>query len=171
MKMNKRHAILGLVLAGSLIAAWFAPPMEPGVVAPTAMARADGSRNPAGGNSLVRSEDGGRVLGIRSRTPDEELAPAFVTHSWSPPASKAVITPKVEAPAPVAPPLPFKFMGRYVDGGQIMVFLLQGDRSVVTKVGDVIDGIYQVDDINGGAMTFIYLPLEQKQTLALGDSN
>jgi len=36
------------------------------------------------------------------------------------------------------------------------------------RVGDVIDSTYRVEEISGGQMTLRYLPLMEKQVLAIG---
>jgi len=70
-------------------------------------------------------------------------------------------------PPPMAPPLPFTFFGRLIDGAQRQVFLNQGERTVIVGAGDAIDGIYRVDRIEENAVHFTYLPLGQQQTLTI----
>jgi hypothetical protein len=67
---------------------------------------------------------------------------------------------------PQAPPLPFTFMGRMIDGGQQIVFLVNGDRNLVVREGETFAGSYRVDKIDDQAVTLTYLPLRQKQRLA-----
>lgn len=170
MKPTTRQILLGLALVITIAAAWFAPPQSADVVSAVAPSSRPGNAVLSGGARGAGTADSVRVLPIRSRAADEDLSPAFAAHSWAPPPKKAEPVPAAP-PAPVAPPLPFKFMGRYVENGHVTVFLLEGERNHVARVGDLIDGIYRVDDITGTTMTFIYLPLEQKQTLAVGESN
>ncbi|HKC44651.1 MAG TPA: hypothetical protein VKC64_12540, partial [Burkholderiales bacterium] len=49
--------------------------------------------------------------------------------------------------SPQAPPLPFTFMGRMVDGKRVTVFLTNanGDRTWVVRPGDTIDDVYRVE--------------------------
>lgn len=70
-------------------------------------------------------------------------------------------------PPPMAPPLPFTFFGRLIDGAQRQVFLNQGERTVIVGAGDAIDGTYRVDRIEENAVHFTYLPLGQQQTLTI----
>jgi len=47
-------------------------------------------------------------------------------------------------------------------------YLLHGDRVLVVSTGDVIDGTYRVEGSQAGQLAFTYLPLEQRQVLAVG---
>lgn len=75
------------------------------------------------------------------------------------------------APPPVAPPLPFKavgsIQGRDVTGGKPVAFLQQQDQVFLVGAGDNIGGIYRVEAITTEMIDFTYLPLGQRQVLAL----
>lgn len=76
-----------------------------------------------------------------------------------------------EPPAPEpprAPPLPFAYIGRYVDGDRVVLFLTQGEESHAVREGDTIDGVYRVDSITEARVQLTYLPLNQRQELLLG---
>jgi len=97
----------------------------------------------------------------------------FAAHSWyvapPPPPPVAVSTAPVEPPKPVAPPLPFTYMGSYApDGGAPVFFLTQGDRVYDVHVGDTLDGTYTVDSFNNGQLVFTYKPLNTQQQLTTG---
>jgi hypothetical protein len=47
-------------------------------------------------------------------------------------------------------------------------FLLAGEKVHAVSVGDTIDNTYRVDAVQGTLLTLVYLPLDQKQTLAVG---
>jgi hypothetical protein len=64
--------------------------------------------------------------------------------------------------------LPFAFIGKLIDDGKTIVFLTKADRNYVVRLGDTIDGTYRVDEIGEQSMTLTYLPLESKQSLAVG---
>lgn len=101
----------------------------------------------------------------------------FFPHSWQP--ARAVVVTKVEPapepppppppPPPTAPALPFTFVGKFqVEGEKTTVYLAQGDRLHDVMAGDVIDGVYRVEAIVDARIDFVYLPLEQRQSLAMG---
>ncbi|NTV70193.1 MAG: hypothetical protein HGA71_08615 [Azonexaceae bacterium] len=76
--------------------------------------------------------------------------------------------PPVKPPKPTAPPLPFQYLGKLKEEDGTRVFLNQQGKHIIARVGDVIDGIYSVEDISSGQMTLLYLPLKEKQILAIG---
>jgi hypothetical protein len=69
--------------------------------------------------------------------------------------------------APVAPPLPFAYLGKVVDGGRTTVFVARGDENHALESGQTVAGTWKVDRITDKSVTFTYLPLRQKQTLAI----
>jgi hypothetical protein len=88
----------------------------------------------------------------------------------APPPPPAPAPAPAPAAAPTAPALPFQFFGKLDDGERLRVFLLRGERIHTVSVGDVIDGTYRVERIDGGQMTLIYLPLNISQTLSVGSA-
>jgi Tfp pilus assembly protein PilP len=71
------------------------------------------------------------------------------------------------APRPSAPPLPFQFVARIVDGGSTAVYVMLGEDHYSVKAGQVIDRNYRVEKVTETAVTFTYLPLRTRQVLAL----
>lgn len=89
----------------------------------------------------------------------------FAAKSWyvPPPPPKPM-----PPPPPSAPPLPFAYMGKLIEDGQVTIFLTKQDRNYVVKTGDTIDGTYKVEEVSARMMTLTYLPLKIKQTLMIG---
>lgn len=122
-----------------------------------------------------------QVLAIRPRTASsggegeegDEGGEWFVTASRAKPV--AVVAPPPPAPVVVAPPqapaLPFRPFGRYVDGGEEVIFLMHNDQNLAVRVGDVIGQHYRVEGLDGSRLTLRYLPLDQTQTLDLGGAS
>ena len=114
------------------------------------------------------------LLALAHRVVDPAAAGAlFATHSWyvapPPPPPVAMVSEPVVAPKPVAPPLPFTYMGSYApNGAKPVFFLTQGDRVYDVHIGDTLDGTYSVDAFNNGALVFTYKPLNQQQQLTTG---
>jgi hypothetical protein len=107
-------------------------------------------------------------LGARSAAPP--AADPFRPISWQ---ALAQAEARRHAPPPAprrpeAPPLPFAYMGKLVEDGRTTVFLVHGERNLIVRTGDTIDGTYRVDRIGEDDMTLTYLPLQQRQELALG---
>jgi hypothetical protein len=79
-----------------------------------------------------------------------------------------VALPPPPPPPPQAPPLPFIYMGRLSEDQSTTVFLTAGDRNLVVKPGDVIDNTYKVEQVTDSAVVLTYMPMNQRQTLAIG---
>ena len=79
------------------------------------------------------------------------------------------LPPPPPPPPPQAPPLPFMYMGRLAEDQSTTVFLTAGDRNLVVKPGDVIDNTYKVEQVTDSAVVLTYLPMNQRQTLAIGN--
>lgn len=95
----------------------------------------------------------------------------FAAHSWyvPPPPPPPVVAAPVEPPKPVAPPLPFQYIGSYQPAGETTVFFLSnGDRVYDVHIGDTLDNTYSVDSFDNGQLSFTYKPLNTKQQLAAG---
>jgi hypothetical protein len=115
---------------------------------------------------------------IRKRDGAREADDAFTRKSWyvPPPAKPAPPPPPFVAPPPpppppppVAPPLPFKHLGRVTESGKNrpVHYLLEGERMLTVSEGDVIAGKYRFVGQIGNQLQFIYLPLDQRQTLPI----
>jgi len=71
-------------------------------------------------------------------------------------------------PPPSPPPLPFTFFGKVVDEQGVQVLLARGDRVLTIAVGQEIDKTYRLESYQNGILTFLYIPLDMKQTLPTG---
>ena len=71
-------------------------------------------------------------------------------------------------PKPVAPPLPFTFMGRLIDNGATTVFVSHNGNSLMLKQGDQAAELYRVEQISQSEVVFVYEPLAERQVLAIG---
>jgi hypothetical protein len=67
----------------------------------------------------------------------------------------------------VAPPLPFRYIGKMLDGDKLAIFLANGNDSFAVKAGERV-GDYRIDKVTDTEVVFTYLPLKTKQTLTLG---
>ena len=96
--------------------------------------------------------------------PQDLFAPRVPIQAVVPAVAAAV---KPAPPTPSAPPLPYKYLGRMVDGGKVMVFLERNQDSLSAVAGDTLDNTYQVESIAESAVHFVYLPLGTKQVLGI----
>ncbi|HMW53257.1 MAG TPA: hypothetical protein PLN96_16190 [Zoogloea sp.] len=70
---------------------------------------------------------------------------------------------------PVAPPLPFRYAGGLDERGDMTAFLADGEQIRVVRAGELIDGRYRVVLISRVRIDFLYLPLNEPQSLATGN--
>lgn len=75
--------------------------------------------------------------------------------------------PPPAVPRPMAPPLPFRYVGAIEDMGQRRALVMQGEQLHILRSGDEIDGRYRVERIGEAGIDFLYLPLKQRQSLSL----
>lgn len=120
-------------------------------------------------------------LVARNRVP-VTLDPFAPLAMIEPPKPRAPELPKV-VEVSKAPPLPFQYMGKLVDsdssvnsGGEsnpemskkILVYLVRGNETFSVSPGDAIDASYQFIGLEGEILVFKYIPLSERQTLAIG---
>lgn len=90
----------------------------------------------------------------------------FAVRTWEPPPAVAET---VEATAPQAPPLPFRFVGRIVEADRGPAYLLaEGARVFVVGVGDPVGKDYRVEKYENGQLLFRYRPMNLRQALDVG---
>jgi hypothetical protein len=91
----------------------------------------------------------------------------FASRSWQPPPPPVVAARQA---APTAPPLPFKYLGKLMDHGVVTAFVSQGALTHLLHKGDVL-AEYRVEKITPVDVTFVYLPLNERQRLPIGSEN
>lgn len=164
-----RRTVLAAALAGTVavtVAVSGQGADETAVVAPSARktqrseaVSAVKSAPPAGGTAL---------LALEPRRFDNEPAEFFKMVRPPPPVAAK---PAQAEERPAAPPLPFKYLGR-MDEGETSVLLLsfQG-QDILARTGETVGGRYRVDEIAEASIRFTYLPLDEQQTLKIGERN
>ncbi len=174
--INRRWAVL-LTLLGVSVAAAVAVSRESSGGGVVAVAERSSSRTATTAASvaaerrreapLFQVAEGELVAHLNMRRINEDVEPLFPVVRKAAPTPRAAVE---EAPAePVAPPLPFRFLGQMIEDGRPTLFLSLNDRNIAVKAGEMIDDTYRVDSITNGVVEFTYLPLKQKQTLPIGE--
>ncbi|MGF6118148.1 hypothetical protein ABIE30_001829 [Janthinobacterium lividum] len=177
-----KKAVLGGAAVATLLAALFAPEDEGSIVGPATATTRQVERVASAPLAAAAVPQTNRALAIEPRRglDDDEAATLFAKQSWQPETPKKIMldqqaaqaalpAARVDANAP--PPLPFQFLGRFVDEGKAAYFLQAGERNVVARPGDTLEERYRFDGVVQGSLQFTYLPLNLKQTLAVGDLN
>jgi hypothetical protein len=108
------------------------------------------------------------ILALAPRTPEVGGKVLFAATSWTPPPPKP---PPPPPPAPpTAPPLPFKYVGKQRIAGGWEVFINQGEQVLVVRAGQSIDQVYRVESVKPPTMVLTYLPLDQTQSMSIGEA-
>jgi hypothetical protein len=187
-KPGKRRWLLWCALLG--VAGWLAlfGDKSPGNSVAAASGPARTPAAPARAAALARPSDSNAAATMRpfmeALTSREQLiaaaphAPAsgadasltgqrdlFSARSWVPPPP-----PPPPAPAPVAPPLPFAFLGKKLEGQAWEVYLTRGEQTFIVREGQTVENVWRIDKVAPPSMTVTYLPLDQVQTLTIGDT-
>ena len=178
-----KKAVLAAAAVATLLAALFAPEDEGSIVGPATATPRQADRVALAALVTPASAPparAGLVIERRRALDDDEAATLFAKQSWQPETPKKIMLDQqaaqasrtvaaIDANAP--PPLPFQFLGRFVDEGKAAYFLQAGERNVVARPGDTLEERYRFDGVVQGSLQFTYLPLNLKQTLAVGDLN
>lgn len=173
MTLKQRRSILFIALAGT--AAWsfwlaFNEPAKEAdadlvaVVKPTAHAYRSSPKDIGTTPAMVqtkRQEDEPRLALAHANL--------FAVQTWFIPPPPPPPPPYVPPPPPLAPELPFSYMGRWQEAGQTTYYLARGTLPVSVHAGQILDGVWRLEPVNGGMLNFIYLPLNQTRSLRTGD--
>lgn len=172
-----KKPVLGLALVATLAAAWFAPDDEADLIAPAVARSQAPPAGPAQPRLAVAAPQADLTLVIRPRELDDEPGSAFGSAQWQnpaplkPQAARVAVQPAGAAStgSPSAPPI--RVLGRYVEDGKAAYFLQVGERNILARVGDKVGDDFHLDSDGPNGLTFTYLPLNQQQVLAAGDTN
>jgi hypothetical protein len=154
-------AVLALVLLDSMGSG--RARLDPDGGAPALRA---GARPPADGAAQPGMPAGGDIdLTRLQRKP----GPAAIVDLFAPPIAAPPPGGAIDdaPPAPTAPPLPFTYLGKTVDGDKLTVFVARGEDHYTLAPGQTIDKIYRVEKVTDAAVTFRYLPLGTRQVLSI----
>lgn len=104
---------------------------------------------------------------LRSLTPpaparERKIVDLFPRQDWTASIADAA------AEKPSAPPLPFTYAGRYIEGSNVIVYLNEGATMHKVRQGDTVAATYRIDSIAPAAIKLTYLPLGLRQTLPTG---
>lgn len=103
----------------------------------------------------------------RLKRPDAARPPSdlFRARSWEPPRAPQRKAPE-PPPAPVAPPLPFTYVGKWLERGETIVVLARDRQHYIVHAGENLDGTYVLESIDNDRLVIRYLPLNVAQVLS-----
>lgn len=181
----KRKSILGAVLLVTLIAVVMVDDEEEEIIV-DAVQTTQSTRASSGKTHVEADTENYLAVDLLGqRQFSAEAGNIFKSTSWVPARPQASIQQQQAAlarqadqaarraaapPAPTAPPLEFKYIGKAISGNETWVFLSESGENHVAKLGRQIDDRYRVDTMDDETVTFTYLPLNAKQTLNINDN-
>ena len=161
--MTPRHLVLAAALVATLAAVWLSGEGivdDSATVVEAAPRRAGVAPEVKGALQVPASAEA--AARFAASGPD-----LFPPQSWKPPPPPAPVGVAQPPPPPQAPPLPFKYVGRWDAGDGESFFLAEGDRVVSARVGQNL-AQWHLDSVNAGGMTFTFIPLQQQRQLRFG---
>lgn len=164
MSARGRWGVLLMVLAGGLLAALTFAGRLHAVHAVTVRALPPRARTiPTGVPSGYRAS-----APRASRLAPRMIANLFPVQTWvvaPPPPPPRVVPPP---PPPEAPALPFVYLGAWRAAGHTTYYLLEGQRLIEARAGEVLDGVWRLTPGTGQQLDFHYRPLHQVRPLQMG---
>jgi hypothetical protein len=158
--------LLALAVVALLTAAYWPSADESQIAEAAPRQGAAAHSSPRNAVATVSAQLAFPVRGVRAPRAD-----LFGSHSWRPAPPPEPPVQALPPPAPVAPPFPFAFFGKYEQAGGTLVLLFsRADRVYDVHLGDVLDNTWSVDEVAQGKVQVTYLPLNTSQSLTLGSS-
>jgi len=167
--VKRRHAIMLLALmAAGYLAIWGNEPAPPAQAAtlPPSTRRVPAKVTTAGAAPATVAALVPRAALMQEPASDAATDPFSTRQPPAPP--PPVASKPLPPPPPVAPPLPFQFLGKKLEDGRWEIYLDAAEQTLIAHQGDTLLGRYRVDEIRPPNLQLTYLPLNQPQTLAIG---
>jgi hypothetical protein len=182
--MKPLHAVLAVafvVCGGLLIFGNHDAPDQVVEAAPHAK-RSNGAAERDSDATPAAGTDNAATVGIGALRSRKELFGSagsghhelFGSQTWAPALPSAAPAGADVPPlpvAPMAPNLPFTYIGKKASDGAWEVYLARGDETVIVHDKSVIDATYRVDAIKPPVLTLMYLPLKLVQTIDIGSAD
>ena len=89
----------------------------------------------------------------------------FNVQTWSPPLAKAKETVRPAPPPPMAPPIPYTYMGQIEEEGKVQFFVMQQNKLINLKIGQIISGQWRLDSETASHLNWTFMPTGLPQTL------
>ena len=93
----------------------------------------------------------------------------FAVRDFNPrpaPPPVVVVAPVVSQP-PAAPQLPFRYVGRMVDGDTIVLLLARGEEILTVQPGQDLGAQWRLEQVSEHEIVFTYLPLKARRSLSI----
>ncbi len=134
-----------------------------GAGALTAFVTTVGAQEPSSGDGVPKVE----LDKLKRPAPSAPPSNLFGSRSWESKAPPKKAPPPPPPPPPRAPPLPFTYLGRWIERGETTVMIARGNRNFTVREGEKIDASYLLEKVEADRLVFRYVPLDQTQVLAM----
>lgn len=131
----------------------------------TTQLNADSKQHDASSKASAAKPDHGLLAQIQARTFKPIRHNLFSSQSWAPPPYKVARNAIIPLPSPVAPPVPFIYIGKLEEEREVVYFLLQQNRLINLKAGQSYQGQWRLDSEDAHHLNWTFLPLDLTQTL------
>ena len=161
--------LLGLAAAGALVLTDQGDKPEVVNVVPRAPLRQPDTAADLQKNlPRAKADSSSAIVPLRARGPRPAVQDAFAVRTWRKPVA---VIPQIPAPvpAPVAPALPYTFLGKQYLAGQWEVFLNAQGRTMIVRLGDTLDGAWRVQALQPPTLTLVHLPTSEQKSLPIGE--
>lgn len=180
MNASSRQRLLLAAAAGlALWSAWSVfKPADGAAPETTRRARSAATPSAAPGATRAEAKSPAQVLALRATVTVAASRNPFDANPWvvkreAPKVAAPVVVAAppvaVQAPVPAPPPppqLPYRFLGTYAEKTDSpTVFLALGERLLVAKTGDTLEGGFRLEAVSARELTFVHV--QQNVTLRL----
>lgn len=187
---KQRSWLLGVLLITILAAIWTAISSEEPIpedmllAKPTPNeARQQTSKNNSGTSNIklmqsiepnariANNRQPAQALQLASRSYSPTVKNMFGIQTWVPPLTKKELqaqqTQQIQLASqpPVAPTLPFKYVGKVEEEDNIKYFLLQQNKLINIEMGQLVDAQWRLVSEDAQYLNWIYVPFDQPKSL------
>jgi len=167
---SKRWLILGGLSALTFWLVWNAPEPEVNVVTVKPNTAKHSSRKVVMSDvPQMETESTKKILLKQRESINGKSIDLFAIHRKQQPKRniKPIIKP-VANKKPTAPPLPFTYIGKLMEGKEIKIFLMNGQALHIVSEGDKVGQDYQLTHVGDEQLSWLYLPLSIAQKMSIG---
>jgi hypothetical protein len=90
----------------------------------------------------------------------------FSVQTWQPLLTKAESKARLALSPPMAPPIPYTYVGKVEEEGEIEYFVLQQNKLINLKIGQLLQGQWRLDSEDTQYLNWTFVPMDLPQTLS-----
>lgn len=120
---------------------------------------------------IVNNMQPSQTFQLASRNYSPTVKNVFGIQTWVPPLTKEELQAQqaqqiqLASKPPVAPPLPFKYVGKVEEDDNVKYFLLQQNKLISIEMGQLVDAQWRLLSEDAQYLNWIYVPFQQSKSL------